>query len=165
MQLAAGQIQDAAWGSDAPPPPREAATKPAAAAAAGAPKKKSWMQELESMIVDLRGGSESASDDGPGAIDRFGEPADSKAKRLADMTNVRKKDSPTELAGILEQIAVQEKQQRAVSERYRDEEGPDVKPQTPYITAERVATPLHFVVPCGEKLYSQNWYGDIEGCR
>ena len=43
----------------------------------------------------------------------------SRASKIANVDKVRKKDSPTEIAGILEQIQVQETQKQWVNERHR----------------------------------------------
>jgi hypothetical protein len=83
----------------------------------------------------------------------------SRASKLADVENVRKKDSPTELAGILEQLRVQEIQKETVSARFRKG-----KPQTVLVGTGQIGDIMKREVDCGQRLYSENWYGDIEGC-
>lgn len=89
-------------------------------------------------------------------------PANEFARRARSrMGDVRKKDSPTNVDGIIEQMAVQEKQRQAV--QANDRPG---KVDIEYVGSEQLPVGKQKVweVPCADALYSNNWYGHIEGC-
>jgi hypothetical protein len=83
----------------------------------------------------------------------------SRASKLANVENVRKKDSPTELKGILEQLRVQEIQKATVAARFW--EG---KSQIVLADTKQAGDIVKREIECGQRLYSENWYGDIVGC-
>ena len=85
---------------------------------------------------------------------------------LLKLENIRKKDSPDDLAGILEQIEVQRKQNAVIRRRFR--EG---KPQVLLVGREPLGgrssssnRTRSWEVACAEGLYEGNWYPRIPGC-
>ena len=125
--------------------------------------------DISSEVAALRRLSRAAEVEPSGAIAAGDQQDGSSPKSTAELLkleNIRKKDSPDDLAGILEQIEVQRKQNVVIRRRFRAG-----KPQTLLVGRQPLGGASHSTnrtrswdVACAEGLYEGNWYPRIAGC-